>query len=120
MDLIDSHGLLPLCHADGFEADLGFAFDPVRQKSLADSAFDLGVAGFFGDEPQKQQHQEYEEEEEDEGPVDDEDDDGSVGDGYGFEVQDEHFTDEGARGAMYEVVFNAPTQFGMLLEVSFG
>ena len=97
------------------------AFDPVRQKNLADSAFDLGVAGFFGEEEMKAGA--GVEDDDEEGPVDDPDeDDGSVGDGSGFEVQDDQFADEGTtpRGAFYEVVFTAPTQFGMLLEVSKG
>ncbi len=97
----------------------GAIFDPVRQKSLAESSFDLGVGAYF---PEAQAA----EEEEEEGPVDhpDEDDDGSMGgDGHGgLDLQDDHFHHEGgdvegsASGMHYEVAFNAPTTFGMLLE----
>ena len=112
-------------------AAAGSRFDPVRQKSLADASFDLGVVGYFP-----------EEEEDEAGGLDashashgagdghehhDEDIDGSWGGGHAeFEIQDDHLVAEdreragSASGLLYEVAFAAPTQFGMLLEVRMG
>ena len=115
----------------GFGQDLDASiFDPVRQKSLADQSFDVGVGSYFPEEDRSRAGQSQGgyvlDDDEEEGPVDapldDEDDDGSVGDGAGFELQEDQFAEEGDgidQTLLYNVSFNAPTQFGMLLEVGF-
>jgi hypothetical protein len=135
IDFIHSVSFLSflLCRAGGaFGADGDASiFDPVRQKSLADQSFDLGVSSYFPEEDRISRGQSQSQggfvldDEDEEGPVDapydPEDDDGSVGDGAGFELQEDQFTDEGHgidQSLLYTIHFNAPTQFGMLLEVS--
>jgi hypothetical protein len=101
---------------DGF-GTAADAFDPIKQKSLVESSFDLSVGNFFTEEEVKAGGVQYDDDEED-GPEDDPDDDGSVGDGEdGFELQDDQFAEEGVGGGyLYEVSFTSPQQLGMLLE----
>lgn len=93
-------------------------------KSKVASSFDVGSAKYFGDEDVKRGNVEYDDDDDNEAHQgQDDNDDDSLGEGVAFEVQDDQFLDDGpdggARGNLYEVVFTAPTQFGMLLEVSY-